>query len=464
MPSRSRKVSTALQPRAVALIDGEHYPPVVKAAIEEIEAGGTKIKSLGFLGGTEKISAISDLEAIYGRSVRVLGRSESSSASQQEDVLSGFREWLLESQATVLFDLSDEPVLDLSLRFELIEIARVLGVEYQLPDAIFRPQSALEQLSKPSLMIIGTGKRVGKTAISGHVTRLLKKMGRSPVIIATGRGGPGAPVVVPAGEQITSEVLLERSRSGSHAASDYFEDAFFTGATTIGSRRCGGGLFGLPFTSNIVEAAEAANRLDDDLVVVEGSGASVPHVSTDLTVLVIGAFQELCEIDNVFMRSRIRRADAVVITMCEAPFAGKRKISSISSLVSKLSPRTEIKEAVFRPKPAGSVRGRKVLLTTTAKPQANKEIKDHLEKKFGCSVIFISNKLSDRPRLIQDIKRHAGEAEILLCEIKAAGIDVVTEMGKEFGKQVVYVDNIPVDPATGKPISLNVLKKIKVIA
>ena len=46
--------------------------------------------------------------------------------------------------------------------------------------------------------------------------------------------------------QPTLERLLELSREGRHAASDYLETAALAGVVTIGCRRCGGGLAGAP--------------------------------------------------------------------------------------------------------------------------------------------------------------------------------------------------------------------------
>ena len=105
--------------------------------------------------------------------------------------------------------------------------------------------------------MIGTGKRTGKTAISGEVARLAARRGLDPVVVAMGRGGPPEPQVAEAGS-VDLARLLELVRSGQHAASDYLEDALTTGVTTIGARRAGGGLAGAPYATNVREAAELA--------------------------------------------------------------------------------------------------------------------------------------------------------------------------------------------------------------
>ena len=86
--------------------------------------------------------------------------------------------------------------------------------------------------------------------------------------------------------------LLELSRGGSHAASDYLEDAALANVVTIGCRRCGGGLAGQPFISNVEAGARVAAERRPDLVIFEGSGTSVPPVAVDARVLVAGAAKD----------------------------------------------------------------------------------------------------------------------------------------------------------------------------
>ena len=67
--------------------------------------------------------------------------------------------------------------------------ARYLGSDFELRPPELHPVS-----TKPSMAVIGTGKRVGKTAVAGHVARLLAR-DREVVVVAMGRGGPREPVV-----------------------------------------------------------------------------------------------------------------------------------------------------------------------------------------------------------------------------------------------------------------------------
>src|SRR6185295_156314 len=147
-----------------------------------------------------------------------------------------------------------------------------LGADFRLDPPFEGPPLAV-----PSVAVIGTGKRTGKTAIGGEVARTAAAMGRAPIVVAMGRGGPLEPQVAEAGS-VTLEHLLELVRAGEHAASDYLEDAVTTGVTTIGARRAGGGLAGRPFATNVRAAAELAVARSPGLVVLEGSGSAIPPV------------------------------------------------------------------------------------------------------------------------------------------------------------------------------------------
>ena len=139
-----------------------------------------------------------------------------------------------------------------------------------------------------TLGVIGTGKRVAKTAIAGHTARLAAAAGHRPVIVGMGRGGPQEPeLVLP--EQVQLKSLLERVERGEHAASDYLEDAVMAQVGTVGARRLGGGLAGRPFATNVGEAARLAASAETGLVILEGSGASMPTVPWDAGILVAPA-------------------------------------------------------------------------------------------------------------------------------------------------------------------------------
>ena len=156
------------------------------------------------------------------------------------------------------------------------------GLPYVGADFRFDPP-AFEPFALPSLAVIGTGKRVGKTAVTGHVARLLAR-DRDVVVVAMGRGGPPEPELIE--PPPTVDELLELSRAGRHAASDYLETAALAGVPTIGCRRCGGGLAGARSPRTCSRARELAAAREPDLVVFDGSGAAIPPVATGARILV----------------------------------------------------------------------------------------------------------------------------------------------------------------------------------
>src|SRR5947208_7460582 len=157
------------------------------------------------------------------------------------------------------------------------------------------------------MAVIGTGKRVGKTAVTAHVARLLAR-DRDVVVVAMGRGGPPEPQV--AIVRPTLESLLELSRAGQHAASDHLEIAALTGVVTIGCRRAGGGLAGAVMTSSVLQGAALAAEREPDVVIFDGSGAAIPPIDVDARILVSGAGHDPTAYLNLY---RVLVSDLVVL-------------------------------------------------------------------------------------------------------------------------------------------------------
>ena len=220
--------------RALFLIDGEHYPPVVLDAMQKVRKDlGVEGIAAAFLGGTEKLKEGTD----YG--VPLVKADSPATAVEKA---------LGEYEVDVVVDLSDEPVVGYRERMRIASLALATGARYVGSDFELRPTDLHNVSEKPSLAVIGTGKRVGKTAISGYLARLLTREGFDPGVVSMGRGGPPEPEVIE-GHKLTvgSDYLLEALERGAHAASDYYETAALSRVTTVGCRRCGGGLSGEPF-------------------------------------------------------------------------------------------------------------------------------------------------------------------------------------------------------------------------
>jgi len=359
--------------RAVALIDGEHYAPVVRDALRQLpyEWVGAIL-----VGGTEKLRDGAD----YG-----------------VPLVEGF------DGAEIVVDLSDEPVLGPVARLEWASRALAAGLPYVGADFRFEPPE-LAPFELPSISVIGTGKRVGKTAVTTHLARLLAR-DHDVVVVAMGRGGPEEPEVVETPPSVDD--LIARSRAGRHAASDHLEIAALAGVPTIGCRRAGGGLAGGVFVSNVAEGARLAAERVPDVVIFDGSGASIPPVATTQRILVTGS----AERDPYLDTYRRLISDVVV----QAP--------------------------QLRLEPSEPLEGRVAVFTAGATDVA------HLE----ADVVHVSTNLADRRALRADLV----EADTYLVELKAAAIDVVAEHALTHGIHVVLARNelVGVDLPSFLPVS-----------
>jgi cyclic 2,3-diphosphoglycerate synthetase len=380
-----------------------------------------------FVGGIEKLRP--DVAADLG--VPVL---EPRDADRMRAVAAALDEVTVDGVA----DLSDEPVLGYRERMEIAAVVLARGLPYLGADFRLDPPFDGPPLDAPTVAVIGTGKRTGKTAIGGEVARTAAAMRRDPVVVAMGRGGPPEPQVAEAGS-VTLERLLELVRAGEHAASDYLEDAITTGVTTIGARRAGGGLAGRPFATNVREAADLAVARGAGIVVLEGSGAAVPPIPWDAGVLVVPATLPPEYLGGYLGPFRLLLADLVVVTMGRSP-AGLENLSSLSSHVQRLRGDARLIVTDFHPQPLGTVEGRDVFLTTTAPGPAAARQAELLERSHGCRVVGWSDRLADRAGLERDLEG-AKPYDVLCTELKAAAVDVAADRAMARGADVVFVDN-----------------------
>ncbi|MGI8865881.1 MAG: 2,3-diphosphoglycerate synthetase, partial [Rubrobacteraceae bacterium] len=344
----------------------------------------------------------------------------------------------------VVVDLSDEPVVGYRDRMRIASLALAARAIYRGSDFEFRPPELRDISEKPSIAVIGTGKRVGKTAVAGYLARLLSAEGFNPGVVSMGRGGPPKPEIVEGHKlEVGGAYLLEALERGAHAASDYYETAALSRVVTVGCRRCGGGLSGEPFVSNVLEGARIANGLDTGITLFDGSGAAMPPVAVDRRVLVAGAHQDPEYIAGFLGAYRLLLSDLLLLTMSEEPMASDEKVEGIIRAVGEVRPDLTVIPAVFRPRPVGEVQGLKVAYVSTAPPAVLDKLSRHLEGVYGCEVVAASGNLSDRARLEEDLNGMSG-ADVYLTEINVAAVDVVTRRGASEGKPVMYCDNDPV--------------------
>jgi cyclic 2,3-diphosphoglycerate synthetase len=369
--------------RALALVDGEHYAPVVRDALAALPY---EVVGALLVGGTEKLRGGDD----YG--VPLV-------------------ETLDAVDADLVLDLSDEPVLGPRERLLWASRALALGLPYIGADFRFEPPT-FHPVAGPSLAVIGLGKRIGKTAVAGHVARALAR-DRRVVVVAMGRGGPAEPELVEAPP--TLDDLLELSRSGRHAASDHLEAAALAGVPAVGCRRAGGGLAGAPFTSNVLEGAALAAQLEPELLVFDGSGAALPPVEVDARILVTNGGHDARAGLNAY---RVLVSDLVVDT----GGADREAIRAIADV--------PVIGAELRLRPAEPLRGRRTaVFTTGAAPTEG----------LDAEVVHVSRNLARREELREELERV--DAEVYLVELKAAAVDVVAEAALARGADVVLAAN-----------------------
>jgi cyclic 2,3-diphosphoglycerate synthase len=369
------------------VIDGEHYVPVVREALAELPY---EFVAALHAGGTEKLRGGED----YGLPL----------ATSLDEAVRLYA-------PAVVVDLSDEPVLGPRERFRLASQVLAAGLPYVGADFRFEPP-VFEPFPLPSLSVFGTGKRVGKTAVIGHVARLFAR-DRDVLVVAMGRGGPPEPELIDAPP--TVQDLLSRSRAGRHAASDHLETAALAGVPTIGCRRAGGGLAGATFVSNLQAGARLAAKLAPDLVIFDGSGAAVPPVATDARVLVAHDLEQGLNLYRALI------AD-LVLTMSE-------DVAAQATAVGRRALRFDL-----RLEPAERLAGRRTALFATGPTHH-----DHLAE-----IVSVSRNLADRDLLRADLA--ATEAEVFLVELKAAAIDIVAEAAAERGIPLVLARNDVVAP------------------
>ncbi len=369
--------------RAIVLIDGEHYAPVVRDALAALPYD---VVGALLVGGSEKLRGDDDYGAPLVEALDAV-------------------------DADLVVDLSDEPVLGPRERLLWASRALALGLPYVGADFRFDPPP-LAPVAMPSFAVIGLGKRVGKTAVAGHVARVLA-CDRRVVVVAMGRGGPAEPELVDTPP--TLDDLLALSRSGRHAASDHFEAAALAGVPAIGCRRAGGGLAGAPYLSNVLEGVQLASQLDPELLVFDGSGAALPPVEADARILVTNGLHDPRAGLNAY---RVLVSDVVVDT----GGADREAIRSISDV--------PVVAAGLRLRPAEPLRGRRTAVFTTGPAPT-----DELE----ADVVHVSRNLARRDAL-RDELAHV-DAEVYLVELKAAAVDVVVEAALERGATVVLAAN-----------------------
>ena len=440
-------------PRAVVLVDGEHYPPVVAAALEGLRRRFEVVGGL-FAGGREKLRG-GEEQAPGGarRGARACrGSTASIPARRAGRALDGTRAALRAARAEALVDLSDEPVVGYRERFLLMSAALAEGARYVAADTEVRPQDFARLERLPALGVIGTGKRVGKTAVSGWLARRLDaalararrrdRAGHGPRRPARARAGAGprgprrsrAARGLPPRPARRQRLLRGRRAGRRH---DHRLPALRRRAGRRAVRR------------HRARGAAAAWR-----AVRRRPGR---HRGQRLRGAAGGVRRR-------GVRGRRPRSRSTTSPACSAPTACCSATCSCSRSARRRSPTAlawrALAEAARAVRPglrvvpdgvqaaAGAVGARppRRLLHDGARGPPCRVLARALADDHGAEVVLVSADLADRGAPGADVARAAREADVFLCEIKAAAVDVVAEAAAAAGRELVFCDNEPRGP------------------
>lgn len=398
------------------LIDGEHHPPVIDAHIERLRAAGHDPIAALFLGGFEKVGSIPELDipVLEGDPPEVIAHAVSALGIER------------------VHDLSDEPIVDPRRRFALAGHALAAGAMYSGGGIEMTPPPRPRLTDRPTVAVIGTGKRTGKTGLSIGLARYWRAEGRNPCIVTMGRGGPATPMVLRAGEMRAPEAVLDAlTAEGLHATSDYVEDALFAEVSTVGTRRVGAGPAGVTVHDHFAAGVQEALALDPDILLYEGSGTAIPPAHADSTVLVASASIDPEYLTGYLGPFRLALADAVVLVGPDA--------SALRDVVCRAAPELPIFSATFRPEPTISISGRSVILVCTADPSAGSQLTEAILDR-GATRVQVIHSLGDRSALSAELAA-VGREDVVLTEVKGAAASVVVPYVREIGADLGFVHN-----------------------
>ena len=281
----------------VAIVDGEHYPPVVRAALEEID---DLVVAAVLVGGTEKLRGDVDgygvplaptvevaiARAPPGRRPRPVRRAGARPAGAAR---------------------AREP------RARARDAVRGAGFP-------LRRRPPFEPVDVPTLAVIGTGKRVGKTAVTGHVARRSRATRRSS---SSRWGGAGRP------SRRSSSCGRRSTRcSSSRAAGRTRRPTTSRRPSSPVSRRSAAGAAaagspGAVAVSNVLEGVAVASSARPGARRPRRERRRAAPVAADRRLLVVSAAQPIDVAAGYLNAYRARIADLVVVTMAEddAPHA-----------------------------------------------------------------------------------------------------------------------------------------------
>lgn len=426
--------------RAIVLVDGEHHPTALRSALAALLAAGDRPCLAVYVGGSEKVEQAGTAPDLG------LPTVWPTEATRELPRL------IAEVSPDVVIDRTADPVVDDRRRNRLAATVLASGVPFEAPGLRLDPPLRPRLTDHPAVAVIATGKRTGKTAVAGALARHAAGAGRVPVVVAMGRGGPADPLVIPAGGDLSLRRLLATAAAGDHATSDVYEDAMMTGVTTVGCRRVGEGPSGTVGHANVADGLALVSELDNDVVILEGSGAAIPPCHADATALIVPADADPLSL-HAMVPLRFLLADLIVVTMADDRLVPPDRVSAtlghLDAITRELPGRGDddrcpglgVVVTRFRPTPIGDISGARILVATTAPVHVGDVLRADLEA-AGATVVGITHALSDRRRLRAELAA-APDHDVLVTELKAAAVDVAAAGAQDRGAAVVFYDNRP---------------------
>ena len=183
---------------------------------------------------------------------------------------------------------------------------------------------------------------------------------------------------------------------------------------------------------------------EPDVLLVEGSGATVPPIHAHRTVCVTNAARAATDALSFLGPYRLLRSNLVVLIGADARALGGAACARARPVGVGLRRRDRRLHAR-----AGARRRR--CATAPARPSSPPPHRSSSSGTRSCSnghgidVRVFSSSLSRRGELVHDLERAARErCDVFLTELKAAAIEVVASEAERSGAEVVFVRNRPV--------------------
>jgi len=436
--------------RALFIIDGEHYMPVICQAIDAIEEReNLEAVAAVFLGSAEKIGGA---EAVASLDLPVL---------RDKEALQMVCEAIEIFNPEVVVDLSDAPAMDERLRMEVAAECLARGLTYIGADFRFSVEPPI-MVRRPALSVFSLTKRAGKTALCTYIATLLQEVGETPIIFTMSRGGPPEPTVVKAGTKLTPDDLVAIADRGLHAAADHYENALFSGVTAIGSRRAGGGFSGRPFFTNLHAAVKLASKMKATWYLFEGSGTDAPPVEPSGKIVLISASTEPAALLTPFNRVRVRVADIAVLVHAEPPHTTTARLQELKKCLQTINPKVVVCACVLRPfLPEPPKEGSRVAVTTTMPEAVHDRLRSELQNRYGLNVVAVSSALANRSLLSSDVRRFIKQGiDAFVTELKSASVEVVIRGAVSRKIPVHFLQNRPISLPEWEPSLRSALQRL----